>query len=102
MFIEQVKTKSLFQNPDEIKELIVNKKWFYSIYSGIDNLFASVSKNIANRINTLAKRYENTLGDIDTEIKQVSSSLAELIVELTGDEFDMAGIKELEKLLGGE
>lgn len=46
---------------EEIKELLVNKKWYYSIFDGIDALYVAISHNITNRIVELAERYENTL-----------------------------------------
>jgi len=97
----QLKAKYALLALDEIKELVVNKKWYYSIYDGIDKLFRSVARNIANRINTLARRYEYTLGSIDDEIESTSKELYTLVSELCGDEFDSAGIEELKKLLGG-
>ncbi len=85
---------------EEVIELVVNKKWYYAIYDGIEKLFDGVAKNISNRISVLAKRYESTLGDIDSEIDKVSGSLASLVSELEGDDFDNAGILTLKKLLG--
>lgn len=87
---------------NEIKELLIERKWFYSIYDGINKLFISVSKSISNRISVLADRYENTLRDIDSDISSISDTLSKLVDELVGDEFDMEGLKELKKLLGGK
>lgn len=46
---------------DEIKELLVNKKWYYSIFDGIDALYVAISHRITDRIVELSERYENTL-----------------------------------------
>lgn len=58
---EKVKAKYTVLSIDEIKELLVNKKWYYSIYDGIDALYVAISHNITNRIVELAERYEDTL-----------------------------------------
>lgn len=54
----------------EIIELLINKKWYYSIYEEIDSLYTSISHNIAHRIMELADRYEYTLSDIESEVKK--------------------------------
>ena len=50
----------------------------------------------------LSKKYETTFAEVDHQISETESSLANLLGELTGNEFDMQGINELKKLLGGE
>ena len=47
----------------KIKHLVIEKKWFHSISSGIDDLFDSVSRKLESRVVELAKRYETTLPD---------------------------------------
>ena len=48
----------------EILDLLVNKKWFDNIFSGIADLYAALSHHLTNRIVELAERYEDTLPDI--------------------------------------
>ena len=50
----------------------------------------------------LIKKYETTLTAIDSEISETESSLAEMLDELTGNEFDMRGISAFKTLLLGE
>ena len=50
---------------EEILDLLVNKKWFDSIFSGIADLYAAISHCLTNRIVELAGRYENTLPQLD-------------------------------------
>ena len=49
---------------DEIIDLLVNKKWYYTIGTGINDLYAAISHQLADRIIELSKRYENTLPDL--------------------------------------
>lgn len=52
---------------EEILELLVNKKWFDSIFSGIADLYAAISHRLTNRIIELAERYENTLPELEKD-----------------------------------
>ena len=54
---------------EEILDLLVNKKWYYTIGNGIYDLYAAISHQLADRIIELSKRYEDTLPDL---IKKVS------------------------------
>lgn len=58
---QHLKEKYAALTVDEIKELLVNKKWYYSIFDGIDALYVAISHRITDRIVELAERYENTL-----------------------------------------
>ena len=49
---------------EEILDLLVNKKWFNSIFSGISDLYAAISHHLTNRIIELADRYESTLPEL--------------------------------------
>lgn len=44
---------------NEILDLLVNKKWFDSIFSGISDLYAEISHRLTSRIIELAERYED-------------------------------------------
>ena len=63
---ELVKAKYAELTVEEIKELIVNKKWYYSIFAGIDALYEAVSHRMTDRILELAERYEDTLPALET------------------------------------
>ena len=58
---QHIKEKYAVLTLDEIKELLVNKKWYYSIFDGIDKLYVAISHTITDRIVELAERYEDTL-----------------------------------------
>ncbi len=49
---------------DEIMHLLVNRKWYYTIGNGINDLYMAVSHQLADRIAELFRRYENTLPDL--------------------------------------
>jgi len=66
---EKVKAQYAKLTDEQVKELLVNKKWYYHIYNGIDALYTTVSHNIANRIVELTERYEDTLPSLEKEVE---------------------------------
>ena len=47
------------------------------------------------------KCYETTFADVENQIEETEKSLSSMIDDLEGSEFDMLGLAELKKLLGG-
>lgn len=72
---EKVKEKYTILTVEEIKELLVNKKWYYSIFDGIDALYMSISHNITNRIVELAERYEDTLPTLSSVVEDYEAKV---------------------------
>ena len=60
---------------DEIKELLVNRKWYYTIFEGIKALYVTTSHNMANRISELAQRYEDTLPELEMEVESYENKV---------------------------
>ena len=46
---------------EEIMDLLVNRKWYYAIGSGITALYTAISHRLADRLIELSRRYEDTL-----------------------------------------
>ena len=49
---------------EETLDLLINRKWYYTIGNGIYDLYAAISHQLADRIIELSKRYEDTLPDL--------------------------------------
>lgn len=81
---------------------LLDIKWNKPIVESIKNLPSLVIKDLVTKVNYLKNKYKDTLLDIETDIKKTSLELNGLIDDLTGDSFDMKGLQELKKLLGGE
>lgn len=81
---------------------MVDLKWNKPIVDSIANLPNLIIKNLVSKVNNLKKKYSDTMLDIEDQIERSTSDLNALIDELVGDEFDMQGLQELKKLLGGE
>lgn len=101
--ILQTEVKKAVENltHDEVCELL-NKKWINPIIKGIDkqidNLIVEFSKNIEK----LSNKYNQTLYDIDNEIKETEKILANMISDLTGPDYDMKGLEDLKSLFNGD
>lgn len=61
---EKVRERYAVLTDDEIIELLVNRKWYYTIGTGVNDLYVAISHQLADRIIELSKRYENTLPDL--------------------------------------
>ena len=72
---QHLKAKYAVLTEDEIKELLVNKKWYYSLYDGIDALYTSISHNLSARITELAERYESTLPELEKEVAEYEAKV---------------------------
>lgn len=72
---EKLKEKYTALTVEEIKELLVNKKWYYSIYDGIDTLYVAISHNITDRVVELAERYEDTLPALSALVEDYESKV---------------------------
>ncbi|MBC7504049.1 type I restriction-modification system subunit M [Candidatus Gracilibacteria bacterium] len=73
----QIKVKNKYDHLtlNEIQSLIVDDKWIGSIESRIIAELDQVSQTLTSRIQTLAERYERTLGELDTETKSLEKSV---------------------------
>ena len=69
----EIKVKAQYSEltDEEILELLVNRKWYYTVYDGIKNLYITASHNMANRIIELAERYEDTLPFFNAEADEL-------------------------------
>lgn len=60
---------------DEIKELLINRKWYYTIFEGIKALYVTTSHNMASRISELTERYEDTLPELQTQVNDYEAKV---------------------------
>lgn len=52
----------------EIKHLLLEEKWFATIYAGIDAIHTAVSQQLSSRATELVERYEFTLKECEDEV----------------------------------
>jgi len=65
---ERAKAKYTELTIEQIKDLLINRKWHTQIYEGIYTLYKTVSQRITERIVEIAERYENTLPELEKTV----------------------------------
>lgn len=58
---------------DQCMELLLERKWYRALISGVFTLYTSVSHSIATRNTELAERYEKTLSELEAEVADYAS-----------------------------
>ena len=61
---------------EEIKDLLVKRKWYKTIEDGIQNLYVTVANHLTKRIVELYERYENTLPELTTKLEEEEKEVA--------------------------
>ena len=96
-------TKQTIENlTDEQAKLMLNHKWIKPLCDALTVIPDSIVSVLESKINALTKKYSVTMLEVEDQIAQSEKAVAAMIDDLEGDEFDMKGLKELQKLLKGE
>ena len=77
-------------------------KWIEPLQVELLALPETVVGDFIAKVAALNAKYATTYSDVCNQIDDAESQLADMLGRLTGNEYDMAGIAELRKLLGGE
>lgn len=96
----QEKTKITIENlSDEQVYMLLEKKWIEPLIEGLKGLPDTLVDILVSKISALQTKYDTTLNEIEAQIKETESTLAEMIDELVGNEFDMKGLSEFKSLI---
>lgn len=87
---------------DERAKALLDAKWIRPLMESLYGLPQAVVSALTDKVKALAAKYEDTLADIESEIEQTQAVLCGMLDELTGSPADLAGLKELKALLGGD
>ena len=87
---------------DEQAKQLLNQKWIKPLMCALTVIPDSIVSALETKINALTKKYSVTMLDVEKQIAESEAAVATMIDDLEGDEFDMLGLKELQKLLKGE
>lgn len=98
----QAKTKTTIENltDDQVIELL-QMKWIDPLVTNLKKLPDSIIDELVAKIQALQNKYATTFFDVEQQIEETENELSKMIDELEGNEFDMLGLRELQKLLGG-
>jgi len=96
-------TKIYIENLSEEQVLhVLELKWISPVVTSLNSLPSTIIKNLTNKVQLLADKYETTYSGVAKEIHKAEKTLATLMGDLQGNEFDMQGLTELKALLNGE
>ena len=96
------KTKATIEelSDEQVIELLENK-WIMPLINNLMKLPNSIVNDLVAKLDTLAQKYETTLEEVEADICETEKTLSAMIDDLVGSKFDMLGLKEFQKLLGG-
>lgn len=99
----ELQTKAAIESlTDEEVRRLLHVKWIDKLVVSLNVIPQTIVNDFISRLKKLQEKYAVTLDDVERDIKATERELAAMLDELTGSEFDMQGLKELQKLLGGE
>jgi len=85
---------------DDIKALL-KLKWITPIVNAMNELPHEVIRVLVAKLTALADKYAVTYVEVTDKINKAKNEVVNLIDKLKGNEFDMKGLNELQKLLSG-
>jgi len=85
---------------EQVNELLY-LKWIAPLSTELDIMPSAVISQLTNQVQALANKYAVTYSRVANEIKTNEQELADIMGELTGNEFDLRGLAELSSLLKG-
>lgn len=98
-----LQTKETIENlSDEQVYELLKCKWINPLVKSLNNLPKVLINELTTKVQTLAEKYATTYADVENEIHDTEKALSSLIDELTGNEFDMKGLREFKSFLKGE
>ena len=84
---------------DEDVMKLLSIKWIEGLCAHLATLPQTIIDEFIGKLMALQKKYATTLVDLEHDIHDASILLADMIDELTGNEFDMAALQEFKKVL---
>ncbi|HBI36006.1 MAG: type I restriction-modification system subunit M [Spirochaetes bacterium GWF1_31_7] len=97
------RTKETIENlTDEQVFELLELKWIRPLITSLKKLPKTVINELSAKVQVLADKYATTYMDVVKEINETENILSSLIDELTGNDYDMKGLSEFQKLLKGE
>ena len=94
--------KTIEELTDEQAINLLRMKWIVPLYGAISYIPYELIDHFAKAVERLSKKYAVTYKDIGEQISEAEKTLCDMIGELTGNDYDMQGLAEFRKLLGGE
>ena len=98
-----IKTKTTIEAlTEEQVDSLLHLKWIMPLSTELAAMPNAVLSQLTSQVQALADKYAVTYSQVSHAIKTTEQELAEMMGELTGNEFDLQGLAELTGLLKGE
>jgi len=98
-----MKTKATIEGlTDEQVYELLELKWIAPLLEALHKIPDNIITKLIAKVKALAGKYATTYAQVVTQISETKTSLSTLIDGLTGNDFDMKGLEELQSLLRGE
>ena len=95
-------TKKLIESlSDDQVMALLKDKWILPLINGLSGIPESIIAGLITKLSSLADKYSTTFSEVEDQIINTEKELSGMIDMLSGDEFDMQGLSELKKMLGG-
>lgn len=96
------KTKETIESlSDKLVIELLKEKWINPLIQNLMQLPDRIVSGLVAKLEVLAKKYEITFAEVESQIRGAEKELSSMIDELEGSEFDMLGLNEFKKFLGG-
>ena len=95
--LEEKTIKAIENLSDEEAATLLHHKWINSICNDIDNTLHAVLSALESEALAFSEKYATSYKQINDDMAVANKQLAELVEQLTGDEFAIKGLKELVK-----
>ena len=97
-----LETKELIENLEDAQVMeLLHDKWIAPLVDSLEQLPDSFMSELITELGKLCSKYEDTLEQVEEQISSTENQLSGMLSMLSGSEFDMQGISELKKMLGG-
>ena len=97
-----LETKKLIENLEDSQVMdLLHDKWIVPLVDGLQQLPDSFISELITELGKLCSKYEDTLEQVEEQISSTETELSGMLSMLSGNDFDMQGIAELKKMLGG-
>lgn len=100
--LEEKTKKTIESLSDEQVRQLLKEKWIHPLIQNLMQLPDRIVSELVAKLEALAKKYETTFAEIESQIEETEKELSLMIDDLEAGEFDMLGLHEFKKLLGGE
>lgn len=98
-----LKTKDAIENLSEEQIItLLEMKWIAPLTDNLNKLPNAIINSLISSLKTKLNKYSVTFSQLDKEIKEAEKALSSMIDDLTGNDYDMQGLRAFQALLGGE